>query len=182
MARKAREVIPGQAMHIVARGRAISPIFLSDELKLSSLAWLRDASKDYELAVHAYCILANRVELLATPKYEQSLARTMQSFGRRYTQLFNQLHGQTGTIWQDRYVSKIIQADLDLLETQARIEFAAVSEGLVTHPKEYRWSSYRIHIGEDPNYGLTDARAFWALGNTPFERQRAWELRLGQGI
>ena len=41
MARKAREVIPGQAMHIVARGRAISPIFLSDELqKILLLAYI----------------------------------------------------------------------------------------------------------------------------------------------
>lgn len=174
MARKARVVSPGSPMYVQAKGHASLKIFASDEMKLTFLAWLRDAAKTYQLTIHAYSILPNQLEMLVTPKDELSLSRTMQSLCRRFTQRFNQHHHKTGTVWQGRYFSQIITSDQDLLMCQAMIDLSSVKEKLVTQPEHYVWSSYRIHTGQESNYGLVDILPFWRLGNTPFERQQNW--------
>ena len=174
MARKARLLSPGSPMYVQAKGLPSLKIFASDEMKLTFLAWLRDAAKTYQLTIHAYSILPNQLEMLVTPKDEFSLSRTMQSLCRRFTQRFNQQNHKTGTVWQGRYHSKMIESDQDLLMCQAMIDLGSVKEKLVTHPEHYIWSSYRIHTGQESNYGLVDVLPFWHLGNTPFERQQNW--------
>lgn len=174
MARQARRLIPGFPLHVMASGRAGLTIFPTDESKLAYLAWLRDAAKEYQLAVHAYVLMPNDLHLLVTPASEESLARTMQSLGRRYTQFFNQLNKFSGTIWADRYKSSIVDPNSYLLICQKFIELNPVLSDLVSRPEDYPWSSYRIHVGKEPNYGLIDVPAFWNLGNTPFERQMNW--------
>ncbi len=174
MARKAREIIPGQIYYVVLRGQPSLTIFDRDDLKLEFLAWLRDAAKNYKLAVHAYVILPNQTQLLVTPLFENSLARTMQSLCRRFTQLYNQVYQRKSSIWAGRYYSSAIAPDKVLI-FQKKIEQSPVKEHLTLHLKDYIWSSYKMHVGLEPNYGLQDVLQFWALGNTPFERQGVWE-------
>ena len=161
-------------MFVQARGQESLKIFATDEMKLSFLAWLRDAAKTYQLAIHAYSILPTHLEMLVTPKDAASLARTMQSLCRRFTQKYNQTTDREGTVWLGRYSSKTIYSDTELLHQQAFIELSCVREQLVALPEQYIWSSYRMHIGQEANYGLTDTLPFWHLGNTPFERQQNW--------
>lgn len=175
MARKARVVIPGQPMYVVAKGIESRQIFIQDELKLALLAWLRDVAKKYQLAIHAYVILPNQLQLILTPQESNSISRAMQSLCRRYTQLFNQKNHTVGSIWSGRFSSSLITTDNDLLQLQRKLERSPVEQGLSNWPEDYYWSSYRIHTGIEPNYGLNDAIAFWNLGNTPFERQKRWE-------
>jgi putative transposase len=175
MARQARRIHPGQAYFVVLRGLPTLTIFDSDDLKLAFLAWLRDASKHYKLALHAYVILPNQAQLVVTPLEFDSLARTMQSLCRRYTQLFNQAHLRKSSIWAGRYYSHFIEEEADTLVFQKKIELSPLVERIVTRLEDYPWSSYKMHIGLEPNYGLQNLTAFWNLGNTPFERQQKWE-------
>jgi len=174
MVRKARLLTPGSPMYVLAKGQSSLKIFASDEMKLTFLAWLRDAAKTYHLTLHAYSIVPNQLEMLVTPKDELSLSRTMQSLCRRFTQRFNQQYHKTGSVWQGRYYSKPIDEAQELLMCQAMIELSSVKEKLVSHPEQYIWSSYRAHTGQEANYGLVDILPFWRLGNTPFERQQNW--------
>lgn len=174
MARKARSLTPGTPMYVRAKGLDSLKIFASDEMKLNFLAWLRDAAKTYQLTIHAYSILPNQLEMLVTPKDESSLARTMQSLCRRFTQKYNQQNQKMGTVWQGRFYSKMVETDQTLLLCQAMIDLSSVRDKLVAHPEQYIWSSYRIHAGQESNYGLVDILPFWHLGNTPFERQQKW--------
>jgi putative transposase len=173
--RKARQIIPGQVYYVVLRGIPSLSIFERDDLKLEFLAWLRDAAKNYKLTVHAYVILPNQTQILVTPLFDASLARTIQSLCRRFTQLYNQMYQHKGSIWAGRYYSYAIENDQEILLFQKKIEQSPLKEHLVVHLKDYVWSSYKIHIGLEPNYGLQNVLQFWALGNTPFERQRHWE-------
>jgi len=173
--RKARQIIPGQVYYVVLRGIPSLSIFERDDLKLEFLAWLRDAAKNYKLIVHAYVILPNQTQILVTPLFDASLARTIQSLCRRFTQLYNQMYQHKGSIWAGRYYSYAIKNDQEILLFQKKIEQSPLKEHLVVHLKDYVWSSYKIHIGLEPNYGLQNVLQFWALGNTPFERQRHWE-------
>ncbi len=175
MVRKARQIIPGQVYYVVLRGIPSLSIFEREDLKLEFLAWLRDAAKNYKLTVHAYVILPNQTQILVTPLFDASLARTMQSLCRRFTQLYNQIYQHKGSIWAGRYYSQAIENENEILLFQKKVEQSPLKEHLVQHLEDYVWSSYRIHIGLEPNYGLQDVLPFWALGNTPFERQRQWE-------
>jgi putative transposase len=173
--RKARQIIPGQVYYVVLRGLPSLSIFERNDLKLEFLAWLRDAAKNYKLTVHAYVILPNQTQILVTPLFDESLARTIQSLCRRFTQLYNQMYQHKGSIWAGRYYSYAIENDQEILLFQKKIEQSPLKEHLVQNLEDYVWSSYRIHIGLEPNYGLQDVLHFWGLGNTPFERQRHWE-------
>jgi len=180
MARQARIVIPGQAMHVLVRGNNRETLFHTPADYLTYLDWLRTAAAQFSVAVHAYALMPNHVHLLLSPKEPQSLAKLMQSLGRRYAQFFNQKHGRTGTIWEGRYRSSIIDPDY-LLRCQRYIELNPVRSGLESRPADWPWTSYVSHIGGKPEAWLQDHPRFWGLGNTPFERQMAWSDFVKEG-
>jgi len=180
MARQARIVIPGQAMHVLVRGNNRETLFHEPADYTTYLDWLRTAAAQFSVAVHAYALMPNHVHLLLTPKEPQSLAKLMQSLGRRYAQFFNQKHGRTGTIWEGRYRSSLIDPDY-LLHCQRYIELNPVRSGLESRPTDYPWTSYASHIGGKADVWLQDHPRFWDLGNTPFERQMAWANWVKEG-
>src|SRR5262249_11387149 len=55
------------------------------------------------------------------------------------------------------------------------IELNPVRAGLAGSPVDYRWSSGAHHVGRAVDPIVTDHATFWALGNTPFERQSSYE-------
>jgi putative transposase len=175
MARKARLIIPGQAYFVMLRGLPSLTIFERDDLKLAFLAWLRDGCKHYKLALHAYVILPNQAQLLVTPLEGESLARTMQSLCRRYTQLFNQTYSRKLSIWAGRYYSLNVDQNDEAFIFQKKIEQSPLKERIVSRLEDYSWSSYKMHVGLEPNYGIQNITSFWGLGNTPFERQQKWK-------
>lgn len=183
MARQARIVFPGLPMYVMVRGAAHQNVFQSDEAKRVYLAWLRTAASQYRLAIHGYVLLPNEFHLLATSPDETSLARTMQSLGRRFTQYFHK-NGEglgQGSIWDGRYRSSPVDPQNYFLISQRYIETLPIERGLVSRAEDYPWSSYKIHVGKEPNYGLTDGTPFWNLGNTPFERQMNWKTFVEEG-
>ena len=180
MARKARIVIPGQAMHVLVRGNNRETLFHEPADYAAYLDWLRTAAAQFSVAVHAYALMPNHVHLLLSPKESESLAKLMQSLGRRYAQFFNQKHGRTGTIWEGRYRSSLIDPDY-LLRCQRYIELNPVRSGLESRPTDCPWTSYSTHVGGKAEAWLQDHPRFWDLGNTPFERQMAWANWIKEG-
>jgi putative transposase len=173
MARKARFVIPGQAMHVLVRGHNQQTIFAKELDYKHYLDWLRQAAKAFECAVHAFALMPNHAHILLTPQKEESLARAMQSLGRRYAQYFNQSHARSGTMWAGRFCSSLIDPCY-VLRCQRYIELNPVRSGLESRPEDAKNTSYVTHIGGKGETWLIDHHSFWGLGNTPFERQLAW--------
>lgn len=173
MARLARTIIPGQAMHVMVRGNNREILFLKDADRRIYLDWLQEAAKQFGCLVHAFALMPNHVHLLITPQNPDSLAKTMQSLGRRYAQYFNQLHHRSGTIWEGRYRSSLIDPDY-FLRAQRYIELNPVRAGFESNPQDCAWTSFASHIGGNAEPWLVDHQRFWELGNTPFERQMTW--------
>jgi putative transposase len=144
MARLQRVVLPGYPLHMMVRGHNSQNIFTTEEEKKSYLGWLKDAAREYELAIHAYALMPNHVHILATPKTVLSASKVMQSIGRRYAQLFNQAHGSSGTVWEGRFKSCLIDPEAYFLLVQKYIEQNPVRAGLVQKPEE--WALSLIHI------------------------------------
>lgn len=98
----------------------------------------------------------------------------MQSVGRRYVRYINHQYRRSGTLWEGRYKASLIQSERYLLTCHRYIESNPVRAGMVEHPAEYRWSSYRANA-----LGITDAvisghDEYRTLGNTEAERQAAY--------
>jgi putative transposase len=180
MARQARTIIPGQAMHVMVRGNNRETLFFGDADRRIYLDWLREAAKQFGSAVHAFALMPNHVHLLVTPQNADSLAKTMQSLGRRYAQYFNQQQQRSGTIWEGRYRSSLIDPDY-FLRCQRFIELNPVRSGFESSPQTSTWTSFASHIGGNSEPWLVDHKYFWGLGNTPFERQMRWAAFVKEG-
>jgi putative transposase len=175
MARLPRLTAPGFPHHLIQRGNNRQAIFLDEVDCVGYLRELGDLAPAHGLAIHAYVLMPNHVHLLATPAERDTLARVMQSLGRRYVRHFNDRHQRTGTLWEGRYRSTVVESDRYLLACMRYIELNPVRACLVPESAEYRWSSYGHHSGLRVDPLITEHSVYWALGNTPFERQVAYQ-------
>lgn len=118
--------------------------------------------------------MTNHVHLLITPGRDGSIAKTLQSLGRRYVQYFNYTQKRTGTLWEGRYKSTLIDSEIYLLTCCRYIELNPVRANMVAHPREYPWSSYLGHAEGKPDRLITDYALYLALGSEQAARQAAY--------
>lgn len=182
MARLARLYVPDQPQHVILRGLDQQPAFVDDQDYELFIDCLKAAARDHHLAVHAWVLMPGAVQLLVTPSDESSLPKAMQAVGRRYVAHFNRRYARRGTLWEGRYRATVIEGERFFLLASRVVELAPVRSHLVTAPEDYRWSSYRHHIGLTVDSLITDHPLYWALGNTPFERQRAYRELCEQAL
>ncbi|MGZ8256644.1 MAG: REP-associated tyrosine transposase [Gallionella sp.] len=150
MARLPRFVIPNQPQHLIVRGNNRSAIFCADADYRFYLEKLQLACSTHGCKVHAYVLMTNHVHLLITPQEEHSLSKTIQMLGRYYVQYYNYTYQRTGTLWEGRYKASLIDSEAYLLTCMRYIELNPVRAGMVSHPSEYPWSSYRHNaLGEE---------------------------------
>ncbi|WP_292934278.1 transposase [Noviherbaspirillum sp.] len=182
MARLPRLVVPHQPHHIIQSGTDRQPIFRDADDYSAFLRWLREAARQFKVAVHAYVLMPTHLHLLVSPSDEPGLGRMMQWVGRHYVPYFNTRYGRAGTLWQGRYKATVIESERYFLVCSRYIESNPVRSGLVQEPADYAWSSYAHHAGVKPDPLITDHPLYWALGNTPFEREAAYKDLMNQGL
>lgn len=180
MARLPRLVVPNQPHHIIQSGNDRQAIFRDAEDYAAFLRWLREAAKQFKVAIHAYVLMPNHLHLLASPADGVGLSRMMQWVGRHYVPYFNARYQRVGTLWQGRYKATVIDPDKYLMACSRYIESNPVRAGLVATPADYPWSSFAHHAGVKPDPLITDHPVYWALGNTPFEREAAYQRLMDQ--
>lgn len=94
----------------------------------------------------------------------------MQNLGRRYVQYFNYTHGRSGTLWEGRFKSCLVQDSLYLLHVYRYIELNPVRAEMVVDPAHYPWSSYQVNaLGGNSNL-CTPHALYNQLGKTNEER------------
>jgi putative transposase len=174
MARLPRLVIPNQPHHVIQRGNDRQLIFRDDEDHQRFLGWLKDSAKEFKVAVHAYVLMPNHLHLMASPSDAGGLAQMMQRVGRYYVPWYNHKYGRVGSLFQGRFKTSLVDAERYFMICSRYIELNPVRARIVTDPLEYPWSSYAHHAGVRPDALITDHALFWALGNTPFQREAAY--------
>ena len=174
MPRRPRIHLAGLPLHIVQRGHNREACFFAEEDYHAYRHWLGEALKDSACALHAYVQMTNHVHLLLTPPAPEAVSQLVMSLGRRYVQYINKTYRRTGTLWDSRYKSSLVQADGYLLLCQRYIELNPVRAAMVDDPAHYRWSSYRANgLGQaDPL--LTPHPVYSALGSTESELLTAY--------
>jgi putative transposase len=182
MARLPRLTLPGYPHHVIQRGNNRQNIFVSLANYEVLLGLLRDNAEKFGVALHAYVLMTNHFHLLATPQTADGLPQMMQAVGRSYVRYFNDLQGRTGTLWEGRYKSTLIQTDRYLLACMAYIDLNPVRAGLVAHVTDYPWSSYGHYAGARADKLITPHPLYWELGNTPFAREAAYAELVRAGV
>jgi putative transposase len=182
MARLARLTVPGYPHHIIQRGNNRQAIFADTADYELLLAILHENAREFRVAIHAYVLMSNHFHLLATPETAEGIPLMMQAVGRRYVRLYNQKQGRTGTLWEGRYKSTIIQAERYLLACMVYIDLNPVRAGLVADPRGYPWSSHGHYVGLRRDKLVTPHPLYWELGNTPFARDAAYAELVAGGI
>ena len=188
MARLKRLVLPGSAHHVIQRAAHGSLAFESDVDRELFMLALRRSSAEHRVSVHAYALLDEHVQLLATPAESDDLSRMMQALSRFYVSPFNRRHGRRGALWEGRFRAAPVGGAEYLLRCMRYIEQSPRRRGWVGPLDEFGWSSAAEHAGRrvtaTPCIVPPDS-SYWQLGNTPFEREAAYakllELPLQSG-
>lgn len=118
--------------------------------------------------------MASHVHLLITPDRMDAIPRLIIALGRRYVQFIDTTYNRTGTLWDGRYKSSLIQAETYLLSCQRYIELNPVRAGMVNDPAHYRWSSYCHNALEQTNSYLTPHPLYTTKGRNDSERYAAY--------
>jgi hypothetical protein len=71
----------------------------------------------------------------------------MKSLLERFTKWFNGKHSRSGTLWEDRFKSVIVESGVAARTIAAYIDLNPVRAGMVSEPADYRWSGYGEAIG-----------------------------------
>jgi putative transposase len=182
MARLPRLVIPNQPHHVIQRGNDRQLIFREEEDYQRFLAWLKESARFYQVAIHAYVLMPNHVHLLATPSDSEGLAQMMQKLGRFYVPWFNNKYKRYGGLFQGRFRTSLVDSERYFLACSRYIELNPVRAHLAAGPLDYGWSSYAHHAGLRSDPIITDHALYWALGNTPFQREAAYTELVQQGM
>ena len=150
MARLPRFSPAGIPQHIVQRGNNRSICFGGEQDFAAYAKWLEKYSHEFQVEVHAWVFMTNHVHLLVTPKTDGGVSLLMQALGRRYVRYFNYQYQRTGTLWEGRFKSGLVESDRYLLQCYRYIELNPVRAGMVDDPANYDWSSYRHNgLGKD---------------------------------
>ena len=169
MPRHARFRVDGYPYHVIQRGNNRNACFVDDRDRVFYLGLLEEFSAADRCDVHAYVLMTNHVHLLVTPESGAAVSQFMKDVTQRYTQRFNRKYRRTGSLWEGRFRSSIVDAGY-AMTCQRYIELNPVRAGMVPHPAFYPWSSYHVNAEGLPSNLVKAHPQFMTLG--PDDRSR----------
>lgn len=164
----------GNPRHLVQRGNQGSPCFFADEDYLVYLDCVKEGAERHRCAVHAYVLMPDHVQLLASADIEGRLALMMRSASGRYVEYVNYIYQRNGAFWEQGLKSAPIESERYLLACYRYIETTPVRACMVASPADYRWSSFDHHAGSREDAVIRDHSSYLKLGATQRERQLAY--------
>ncbi len=168
MARLPRLVLPAHAHHVVLRGTGDRPVFADELDRDAFVAALLAAGAATGVAVQAFALHTHEAQLLLTPPLAASLSRCIQALGRAYVPAHNRRHGRSGSVWDGRFRCAVVEPG------DTRLAVLCLIDGGWLDGSEAPRTSAPHRLGGPRLAGLDDPPEYWALGNTPFEREAAY--------
>ncbi len=171
---------PGYPLHITHRGVDRCPVFRESLDRHAYLIALAGAAERWDVRIHAYVLMGNHVHLLASAGVAGAIGKFMQSAAGRYTRQVNRRWGRTGTLWEGRFRSCVVDSDAYLLNCMSYIEQNPVRAGLCAQAWDWPWSSASHHLGLRRDAWVRDHDVFLSLERDPVQRQVRWRGILGR--
>jgi putative transposase len=181
MPRAPRLDLPDVPLHVTQRGVNRCAIFMDDEDRHYFRYLLRNACRAHGVSVHAFVLMDNHLHLLLASPECGAVTRVMRAAGQVYVQAFNTRHRRSGTLFQGRFKSCLVESGRYLLNVIRYIELNPVRAAMVATPEAWRWSSVHTHARAARDSLVTPHPLYLALGNTPPERAQAYRRWLDAG-
>lgn len=182
MPRLGRIVLPRYPHHVVQRGHNRQVIFAEPQDYERYLNTLQEFKVEYGVEVYAYCLMTNHIHLLLAPSEPDAIGKLMKRLAGRQTRYHNRLEGRSGTLWEGRYKSSLVQQDDYLLACCRYIELNPVRARMAAIPEDYRWSSCRVRLGHETADWLDPDPCYLALGETDAARRQRYRAYLHASI
>lgn len=182
MARLPRLDVPGCSHHIIQRGNNRSACFFDARDYAFYLQQLKLSAEQYGVAIHAFVLMTNHVHLLVTPECADSCGKMMQSLGRKYVRYINFTYRRTGSLWEGRYKSTLVDSESYFLTLSRYIELNPVRARMVAVASDYPWSSYRANAMGKGIKLLSPHPVYLALGETQGQRLLRYRALFQQEI
>lgn len=167
-------MLPNIPVHLIQRGNNRQACFVGHEDYRCYLEWLKEYADQTGCHIHAYVLMTNHVHLLLTADRLDSVGQLMKALGQRYVQYFNRAYRRSGTLWEGRFRSCLIQDELYLLSCMRYIELNPVRAGMVAHPGDYPWSSYGINAQGESSRLVKPHELYGRLAKDIHSRQVAY--------
>lgn len=182
MARLPRLVVAGQPLHIIHRGNNRQAVFFGEEDYQRFISDLTASATKYRCNVHAYVLMTNHFHLLITPEEVSGVSSMMQAVGRRYVRYINATYKRSGTLWEGRFKSGLIDSDRYLLTCYRYIEMNPVRAGMTKSPADYQWSSFHFNaLGQQDNL-VVPHEIYLSMGKGQEERRLAYLTLFESGL
>jgi len=172
--RPRRHNIPGIPQHVTQRGNNRQACFFKGDDRQTYLELLHEAAIRRVCSVHAYVLMTNHVHLLLTPDTADGVSRLMQDIGREYVRYVNQTYQRSGTLFEGRFKSSLVDSETYCLACYRYIELNPVRAAMVIAPQDYRWSSFRTNALGATDPLITPHEQWLQLGNNDEVRRKAY--------
>jgi len=180
--RQPRYCPPGVSVHVIQRGNNRQACFGGDDDLRAYAHWLNEGALKFGVGVNAWVFMTNHTHLLLTPSDEDGISRLMQYLGRNYVRNFNQRYSRSGTLFDGRFKSCLVQNSRYVLTCLRYIELNPVRAGLVTDPADYPWSSYCSHALGVSVSMQSIHESYLSLGSNSLSRQRTYRELIKESI
>ena len=182
MPRRPRLELPGIPLHVVQRGVNRCAIFVDDADRQHYHDLLCEAVASHDIAVHVYVFMGNHIHLLLTSPQPGALSRAMRHAGQCHVQAFNRRHRRSGTLWQGRFKSCLVDTERYVMTVYRYIELNPVRAAMVERPEQYRWSSVHANPGLLKDQLVKPHSIYLALDRDAFARAEAYRTWLHAGV
>ena len=172
MARRPRTIVPKVPVHVIQRGNNRQACFYQTQDYAVYLNKLKENAHKFKVKVHCFVLMTNHVHLLLTADDYTGISNVMQSLGRYYVRYINTTYKRSGTLWEGRFKSSLVNSEEYLLNLYQYIEMNPVRASMVAHPRDYPWSSYHANGGNKKIDFITPHPLFLTLGKNNQQRKR----------
>jgi len=166
--------LPDIPQHITQRGNNRQACFYSNEDYRLYLDLLHEACRNHDCSLHAYVLMTNHVHLLMTPSTSEGVSMVIRDLGRDYVRIINKTYRRSGTLWEGRFKSSLVDKARYCLTCYRYIELNPVRAGMVNHPADYPWSSFRYNAMGQSDTLITPHDCWLLLGESDEERVAAY--------
>lgn len=174
MPRPTRLNLPDIPQHVTQRGNNRQVCFFSDDDYRLYLDLLAASCHKHKCELHAYVLMTNHVHLLLTPRIPEGISLAIRDLGRDYVRTINKTYSRSGTMWEGRFKSSLVDKEHYCLACYRYIELNPVRAGMVRHPGDYPWSSFQCNTLGGPNSLITPHESWLGLGRNNEDRKRAY--------
>ncbi|MBQ1328287.1 MAG: transposase [Eubacterium sp.] len=146
MPRKHRRTSSTGIYHIILRSINHRIIFEENSDYLKFLSTLSISKEKYGIDILAYCVMDTHVHFMLRSDLN-NISLFFQSLGSKFVQWYNKKYERSGSLFQERYSSFVVESEHYFLYTLIYIHNNPVKAGVCLVPSEYRWSSFNAYYG-----------------------------------